>query len=147
MELLLDNYTRFVYGTNECEFGRFLARWYEENSKIKIDCVEYACIGIYSSVPLKGVIIYNNYTPTNLDIHVWMPNCFSKIVLREMFDYPFNRANVIRLTAKVASSNKNIVKILKKLGFKLEASLVNYCSEGVDRLIYVAKKENIEKWV
>lgn len=137
----------FAGGTNEDDMGKSLAKWFEENSKSKINCNEYSCIGVCKKGALVGVMVYVNYTVHNMDIHVHIPNCLSRATIKEMFSYPFIRVKVTRLTANVSEKNTKVIKILVKLGFKYEAELSRYRSDGSNQCIYVAYKKDIEKWV
>lgn len=144
MELLLVD---FKGGTDRDPIGVELARWFEYKTKSKIDVHEYSCIGVYKRGVLSGAIIYTNYTGYNFDIHVYLPKSLIRSVIREMFDYPFNRAGVLRLTARMHPNNNIVINILIKLGFKEEIKLSNYYGVGIDQLIYTATRENIEKWI
>lgn len=88
----------------------------------------------------NGVIVagtvYEEYTGANMFCHIagdgeWADRRF----LHAIFDYPFNVAKVLRITAPVSSLNPKSIRLVEKMGFTIEAKL-SQAIPGGDLLLY-----------
>lgn len=95
-------------------------------------------IGIQEDGRLIGGVAYAEFNGVNIVCHVasdmtrrWM----TKWYLWAIFDYPFNQANVNRITVCVGEGNAESRRFVTKLGFVLEATLKGAHPTG-DLLVY-----------
>lgn len=92
----------------------------------------------------SGVLI-EGFTGTNVFVHVWtsaLSRSFVEFVLR----YIFHQLHCTRLTGIVPSTNLQAVNFNRKLGGEVEATLQGAC-DGGDLLLFVHRRENLEKWL
>ena len=82
----------------------------------------HQAIAIVSGEVVKAVILYGDYTATNLQMHIASidPSWCQRGVLRGLFDYPFNQLRVRRVTALIAKKNRKARKFVERIGFVLE---------------------------
>lgn len=108
---------RIVYGENE----RFVA-WAQERIGVTFrdDAV---AIGIEDDSGIRGAVIYDTFTKTDVCIHVasdgsktWANQDF----VTRVFFYPFVTCGYGRVTGLVPESNKEALRLDLHLGFKVE---------------------------
>lgn len=94
-------------------------------------------IGIEKNGVLLCGVMYDGYTGSNISMHFRCdnPKYTTRLFYIIAFDYPFNVANVTRITGLVNSSNFKAQKVNEKLGFTKEAVLENYFPDG-DAIVY-----------
>ena len=99
----------------------------------------YSAIGLADQGGLVAGVVYNEYTVTNIFMHVagepgkrWMNRRF----LAACFDYPFNRLNVNRVTGWVEASNTVARAFDENLGFVPEAQLEGAARDGGNVILY-----------
>jgi hypothetical protein len=113
---------------------RVCSRWRKDTAR---------CIGKLdeNGVIVAGVI-YDEWTGTNFMCDIaGQGNWASKLFLSIIFDYPFVRAGAKRITARVKSTNEKSIKLVTKMGFKLESRLTQAIPDG-DFLFFVMFKED-----
>jgi hypothetical protein len=127
---------------------RDIGHWVTEKSGGR--CLEGAtAIGVEKDGVLQVGIMYEGYTGVNGSIimHSRCDNAksTSREFYRVIFDYPFNQLKVRRCTGFVNRNNTHAIEINERLGFVLEATLLDYFPDG-DALIYRMTKEQC-KWI
>lgn len=87
-------------------------------------------------------VMYDGYTGASIAIHSRCdePKKVSRDFYKAIFDYPFNKLKVKRLTGLVCITNKKAQKVNEHLGFKREAILADYFPEG-DAIVYIMRPE------
>lgn len=87
-------------------------------------------------------VMYDSYTGSSVAIHSRCdnPKKVSRSFYKAIFDYPFNKLNVKRLTGLVCIKNKKAQRVNEHLGFKREAILADYFPEG-DAIVYIMRPE------
>lgn len=87
-------------------------------------------------------VMYDGYTGSSIAIHSRCdePKKVSRDFYKAIFDYPFNKLKVKRLTGLVCITNKKAQKVNEHLGFKREAILADYFPEG-DAIVYIMRPE------
>jgi hypothetical protein len=130
------------------EYGKSSVEWYRRKSGYQNIFGHYAGFSIYKQAVREGVVLYTNFTPTNVDMHWWLPGCLNRWILSKMFEYPFvELKNIVRLTGYISSTNEKVIKIVEKLGFELEATVKDYYNLSEDMLIYKITHEKAQKWI
>ena len=95
-----------------------------------------------------AVILYGNYTLTDLHMHIASNNrawC-KRGMLRGLFEYPFEQVGVSRVTAMVAKRNKHARQFVERLGFRHEGTHPKGFPDGGTACSYGLLKENC-KWL
>jgi hypothetical protein len=102
-----------------------------------------SAIGQIKDEEIIAGVMYDNYTGSSICIHsrIDEPKLVSRKFYWAVFDYPFNKLKVKRLTGVVPLSNLNAQKLNEHLGFKKEAILKDYFPSG-DAIIYVMRQED-----
>jgi len=114
--------SRIVWG-HDAQVAAWVAKQLDES-----DFGNCRAAAIVAEGNLVGGIVFNSYRPLRHgnDMHLVIatisPKWCSRGVLREIFDYVFNRAGCVRATAITARGNKKARKMLEGLGFKLEGT-------------------------
>lgn len=87
-------------------------------------------------------VMYDGYTGSSIAIHSRcdQPKKVSRDFYKAIFDYPFNKLKVKRLTGLVCITNKKAQKVNEHLGFKREAVLADYFPDG-DGIVYIMRPE------
>lgn len=105
-----------------------------------------SAIGRVRDGKIIGGIYYEDYNGSNIVCHIasdgdrWL----NKLFLWMIFDYPFNKLGVKRMTAPILESNKDCINFVEKLGFVREAILQDGHPKG-DIYIYTLFKDQC-KW-
>lgn len=102
-----------------------------------------SAIGVEVDGEILVGIAYDGYTGSNVCMHSRCddPRATSKQFYWMIFDYPFNQLKVDRITVLVSSANQRAIKVDEKLGFRREATLSDYFSDG-DGIVYVMRRED-----
>jgi len=92
--------------------------------------------------PIAGVV-YEGYNTYTVSAHIWIKEGKkpTKEWFAAIFDYPFNKLEVNKIMGQVFSKNEKARKLDEHLGFKLEATIKDYCPDG-DLLMYTMTREN-----
>ena len=88
----------------------------------KVGGEHFTSIGIVNNGTLVGGAVYHDYHGYMVDISLATTDkrwCTRK-VLRSLFAYPFKQLGVTRLGVTCSKKNKDIRRLMDKLGFKLE---------------------------
>lgn len=89
---------------------------------------------------LVAGVLYEDYNGANVVCHIrGEPGWADRRFLGIIFDYPFNQLNVKRITVPVNSTNKESIKLVRHMGFTLEATLKDACVNA-DLSIYAMFK-------
>lgn len=92
-------------------------------------------------LPIAGVI-YDCYNTVGITAHLWIAE--GKVPSREwycaIFDYPFNRLKVKKISGQVASGNRAACELDEHMGFVKEAVIKDYVRDG-DLIIYTMTRE------
>ncbi len=95
-----------------------------------------SCIGKLKDGLLVAGVVYEDWNRANVICHIageegWATPRFLAII----FDYPFKRLGVDRITVPICSSNEKSIQLVLRLGFRIEAKLSGATSNG-DMLIF-----------
>lgn len=106
-------------------------------------------LGVESDGELIAGVAFENYTKTNISIHVaalegrhWL----SKDFLFRVFAYPFLQLGCNRVTGLVRVDNIKAQRLDEHLGFVREGVLRQCASDGTDYIIYGMLKEEC-RWI
>lgn len=103
-------------------------------------------IGWEKDGELVAGVAYNEYNGKNMCTHIVIKNGqMTKQFLRVIFDYPFNQANVHRITGLVGEGNIKSRRLCEKLGF-IEETRLEDCHPTGDLIIYRMRKQEC-KWL
>jgi len=118
-------------------FIPFFAKELDFVPTVYAQCI--ACVE--NGSPIAGAI-YDCYNGAGITAHLWIAE--GKVPSREwfaaIFDYPFNRLQVRKISGQVASTNTAACALDENMGFVKEAVIKNYISDG-DLYIYTMTRE------
>lgn len=99
-----------------------------------------------NGVPVAG-IMYDGYTGSSIAMHSRCddPRKVSREWLWAIFDYPFNKLKVKRVTGVVSTANEKAQKTNEHLGWKRETVISDYFPDG-DGIIYIMRPEDC-RWL
>lgn len=100
----------------------------------------HRAIGVLYNNQLVAGVVYNALTEDMRDCHMTIssvsPHWAGRLVLKALFDYPFNQLGVARVTAMTNQKNKKSKDLLKRLGFSHEGCIRYYYNPNEGALIY-----------
>lgn len=138
-------------GSYKDQPGQYLGSLYE-HATTKPLLVPYTIMGWMkdNQVPINHFAVFVDYTGSNLEIHLHMPNLITKQMIKEVYTYVFKQLKCSRLTAKPYSTNEKLLRLLPRLGFCYECTLENFYGEPgapVDALVYKLTPDNASRWI
>ncbi len=87
-------------------------------------------------------MVYDCYNGAGITAHLWIAE--GKVPSREwyaaIFDYPFNRLRVKKISGQVASTNVAACKLDERMGFVREAVIKDYIVGG-DLIVYTMTRD------
>lgn len=92
-------------------------------------------IGFERDGELVAGVYYNSYTVSSIAMHGRVDGYVPPQWWWFIFAYPFNHLKVKRLSSIVSSANEKSNRLMKHLGFTVEATLLDYCADG-DGIVY-----------
>jgi RimJ/RimL family protein N-acetyltransferase len=109
---------------------------------------DHQAIAIVSGEICKAVVLYGDYTPENVYMHIASadPSWCQRGVLRGCFSYPFNQLRVMRVTAIVPKKNKHARRFNERLGFVHEGTHPRSMPDGGATCSYGMVREKC-KWI
>ena len=92
-------------------------------------------------------VVYNEFNGVNINAHIagMGKNWLTREFLFAIFDYPFNKCGVKRISAFIEDENTKAIEFDKHLGFEYETRLKDAYING-DILVYVMRRENC-RWL
>jgi RimJ/RimL family protein N-acetyltransferase len=90
-------------------------------------------------------VAYNDFNGPNINAHIATDAPLTKSFLRAIFDYPFNCANVQRITALVGEGNVKSRHLCERFGFIEETRLQGAHQTG-DLIVYRMRRNEC-KWL
>lgn len=96
-------------------------------------------LGIEKDGRIVAGVLYENWNGVNLWMHAAIDpgESFTTKFVRYAFEYPFLELRARRLTVLVEESNRASLRLVSRLGFRVEARLAGAASDGGDALIHV----------
>lgn len=134
---------RYDY-TNAKEFED----WYTKTTGCVLDNRKYTyIIGRDTRRQIRSAVIYSDYTKYSITMDIYAPKALTRGLIEEMWDYPFNQLKVKKVFGFIDDKNTLSIKTFEKMGCRLEGRFIDFFGEHHDRLVYVATKEDVKKWV
>jgi hypothetical protein len=92
--------------------------------------------------------LFNNWNGFNMDISL-AADVLARGAIRGVYEYAFNHAGALRLTAITRRSNKRMRDILPRLGFKHEGVSFRYfgARRGDDAFRFALFRDDAQKWM
>lgn len=139
-----------VYGNYEDSIGMMLAGHFVKKTGYPITG-PYLAMGWIQDGKLIGLAIFNDYTGSNMEIHIHGPGAMTRRSLREAYNFVFNINGCHRLTAKVYTHNQKLLQVLERIGFVYEFTQEKYYKENdgtiTDAAVYKLTRENVPEWI
>lgn len=80
-------------------------------------------------------VAYNEFNGPNINAHIAVDRPLTRAFVKIIFDYPFNKAKVDRVTCLIGEDNTKSRKLCQHFGFHEEARLAG-AHPGGDLIIY-----------
>jgi RimJ/RimL family protein N-acetyltransferase len=88
-------------------------------------------IGLERDGVLVAAAIFERYSGTDIELHTAIDNkALSRSLLRAAFLYAFIQLGCKRVTAFINSTNPASLRLAEKVGFRVEAVLLDACPDG-----------------
>lgn len=132
-----------VFGQDE-----LVARWMSEKSGVMFSPPYVAIGATQDQATLCAGVLFNNWNGVNLDISL-AADVLSRGAIRGVFEYVFNQAGALRLTAITKRSNKTMREMLPRFGFRSEGVSARYFGSrrADDGFRFVLFREDARKWM
>ena len=96
---------------------------------------------------LMGVALFTSFREQSIEAHVCgKPGWVTRADLAELFGYPFQYLNVLRVWSVIARNNKPARRFIERLGFQVKCVLDHEFGEGKDGILYALKRKDC-KWL
>lgn len=108
----------------------------------------FTAIGWARDGKLAGEAVFNNYTGSNIDIHLRAK--FTRQKISDVYKYVFVQLKCNRLTAMIPVTNEKMSHLTRRLGFEYECTLRDYQGtpdEPIDVEVYRLSKFVAMKWI
>lgn len=115
--------------------GQPVVEWVAKKTS---DFGNYGCavgVGLEKDGELISGVAYNEYNGPNINAHIALTVPLTRHFLWAIFDYPFNKAKVNRITCLVGEGNVKSRNLCQRLGFIEETRLEKAHPEG-DLIVY-----------
>lgn len=136
----------FIAGDSEDDNGKFVGRFWENSTGIKLSA-PYSVIGIVKNTKLEGMVLFDDYTYSSIEVHYSGNKCLSRSVIRYVLGYVFNQLNCNVLRIRPHSRNEESIDLVKRLGFEYEGILDKYYSLDDHGVMYKMYREQANKWI
>ena len=109
---------------NVCFDAEIVGPWVSSKTKGDWCKGRGTAIGKVSDGKLTAGVLYEDFSGSNVVCHIagegyWASRAFLWLI----FDYPFNQLKVKRITCPVYSTNEQSIRLVQRMGFKIEATL------------------------
>ena len=141
-----------VSGTSEDDLGRALGDWFIRNTGNPIS-PPYAAVGFLKNRDLlSGVAIFNDYTESSVELHLYAPGCMNKVSIKYILNYIFNTLKCNIFIVKPFRSNKKLLKIIAKIAGNYKSyrcTIEQYYgpTREEDAILHVFTREWAKKWI
>ena len=98
-------------------------------------------IGLARARRVVAGVIYENWNGASCVCHIAVAGLLTKRYLWTIFHYPFVHGGLRKIIAPVSEGNAKSVRFVKKLGFKLEAQILDASPEGSIHLYTMRRDE------
>jgi RimJ/RimL family protein N-acetyltransferase len=78
---------------------------------------------------------------------IYAPNCLNRSLFYHIVWYLFENLKVKKVFGFVDSRNVKHQRLLAKLGVKEETRMKDYFAQGIDKIIYSAMRNDVERWI
>lgn len=87
------------------------------------------CLAVEKFGEFYAGVMFNEWNGSNISAHLRVdhPYGLTRELLQACFGWAFNVRGAKRVTAPCGSNNSRVLQLLKKMGFKCEAILENFC--------------------
>lgn len=102
-------------------------------------------IGMERDGELVAGVAYNEYNGVNINAHIALTVPITRDFLWAIFDYPFNKAKIERITALVGEGNQKSRNLVERFGFTEETRLEKAHPDG-DLIVYRMRRHEC-KWL
>lgn len=136
----------FASGNSDDDIGKWLGKFYEENTGRKLSG-PYSAIGCHYNLELKGVFIFMDYTGSNIEIHGYAPGHLSRQFIRKIANYVFNELECNVLRVKINKNNKKFRSVVMRIGFVFDCVLDDYFALNEEAIIYKYRRSWAKKWI
>lgn len=97
-------------------------------------------IGMKHGEEITAGVIYENWNHRSIVCHIAIDGPMTPTYLAAIFHYPFVHLGVDKIIAPVSEGNDRSIRLVEKLGFRLEARLLDAHPDG-SLLFYTMKPE------
>lgn len=98
-------------------------------------------IGLERHDNLVAGVLYENWNGRSCVCHIAVDGLLNKAYLAAIFHFPFVYGGLDKIIAPVAQSNEESVRFVTKLGFRLEAQILDAHPDG-SLLLYTMEKRH-----
>lgn len=135
-------------GTSQDLNGVFIGNWFATRIGKPIT-PPYTAIGWGINGNLIAGVLFNDYTGSQIEAHIYGSGKITRRAIRRVFNYVFNELNCNVLRAKPEAKNEKLIELLPRLGFSFEAVLGKYYGplKENDAIVFKLEREQAKKWL
>ena len=118
--------------------GQPVIQWVQKKLFARFNADE--AIGLERSGDMVAGVVYEDWNGASFTCHIAVQGLMTPTYLRAIFHYPFEYCGATKLIAPIAQSNEESVRFVTKLGFRLEAQLLDAHPDG-SVLLYTMSRD------
>lgn len=142
--------SKLITGTWQDVAGRVVVSEYARATG-RIVHSSYSCMAWYhDSVGVRGIALFDNYTGSNINIHIWSLKGITRNQIKDVYRYAFEQLKCNRITGIFPTSHKNLMQLIERFGFVYECTMRNYFGSleaPEDAVVYYISRDEALKWI
>ena len=110
----------------------------------------YFAVGIVDNAgTLCGAASFHDLNGSNGEICFYGPGALRPSLVRELMRFAFDGMKLHRLTAKTPRQNRQVIRALPKLGFRMEGVLKHYYGpvKRYDAVVFGLLEKDARRWI
>lgn len=142
--------SRLITGSWKDVSGRVIASEYHKVTGKFIYNTFSSMAWYHDSVGVRGIALFDNYTGSNINIHIWSRKGITRNQIKDVYRYAFNQLNCNRVTGIFPASHKNLMQLIERFGFCYECTMRNYFGSPEapeNAVVYYISREKALEWI
>lgn len=141
--------SKFISGTFHDVAGRIIASEYSRETG-KLVYSSYSGMAWYDSKGVRGIALFDNFTGSNINIHIWSRKGITRNQIQDVYRYAFDQLKCNRMTGIFPSSHKNLLQLIKRFDFEYECTMRDYFGSPEapeSAVVYYISRDKALKWI
>ena len=146
---MADQSNRLISGNINTINGRVLLSVYNQVTGRSVDG-SFSAMGWFNDSGARGIALFDNYTGSNINIHIWSAGGIRRKQIKDVYRYVFEYLNCNRLTGIFPASHKNLLQLISRFDFVYECTMRDYFGtpdQPEDGVVYYISRPKALEWI